>query len=138
MKPLAILSFLCFFCFACKPEKQESECVCADLEFYNPSDFGVQEGVIIFPTSTSKGIYKIKTNNNFTTYGTLHGICTDSVFIKQIENKQIKDSSQVILTGVTTYFRGYCDMSSQSTVIRVGEVDFPGPPIIRVKTIDKK
>ncbi len=138
MKLLISFLFFTFLCFACKPEQQESRCVCADLEFYNPSDFGVQEGLIIFPTPISKGIYRIKTNNNFTTYGTLHGICTDSVFIKQIVNKQIKDSSQVILTGVTTYFRGYCDMSYQSTVIRAGEVDFPGPPIIRVKTIDKK
>jgi hypothetical protein len=93
-----ILFCILFFSISgCKHEEYIPDCVCANLDIVQstlPRNFGVQEGIIKFPTSQfPKSNYLIESQKDFTDYGKRYVLCTDSAIIKQITDKGIKDSS---------------------------------------------
>ena len=141
MKVLIISISVCLIFCGCKHEDYVPDCVCANLEVINEFPKVEQAGIIIFPKLGFKAIYSLKTDKSVDTWGQgLYGICTDSAFLRQIQDKQIKDSSIVVLKGIGLGTFGWCNVNSQRTVVTNTTYN-PGvdyAPILRVKTIDKK
>jgi hypothetical protein len=137
MKFLTILSLLSVFHVACKQQEVPvPECECANLS--TSLQYGTQEGTIIFPRISHPLVsYIILPQNDFVGLGRIrYQLCTDSALYKQIQTKQIKDSSTVIMTEVGGFPIGFCNILYQLTNINE-QADEPYPRI-RVKTIDKK
>jgi hypothetical protein len=138
MKNLIISICIGLLLCECKRESYVPDCVCSNLELVG--DFGSQEGQIIFHnTQKYPYTYTVIPKNYFVGgVSSQYQLCTDSALLKQIELKQIKDSSQVVLTGVQGVRSGYCNIFTDRTV------QYPNPraietqTIIRVKTVDKK
>jgi hypothetical protein len=142
MKFLAILSLLSVFHIACKQQESTTvpDCVCADLEKISVTkNYGTQEGTIIFSGIAPPNLtYIILPKVDFVGAGKIrYSLCTDSALIKQIQSKQIKDSTLVIMTDVEAYPDGTCHIYSKRTPVFGPWGDEPYPRI-RVKTIDKK
>jgi hypothetical protein len=142
MKTQVIFLYLVIFCFACKTEGPLPDCICANLEVINEFPKVQQEGLIIFPKAGSKTMYLLKPDKRVDTiwHQGLYGICTDSAFLKQIQDKQIKDSTQVILTGIGLGTFGWCNVTVQRSVLTNTTYN-PGldfATTLRAKTIDKK
>lgn len=140
MKNLIILISLCFLFSQCKHEDYAPDCDCSNLELVG--DYGTQEGKIIFnPTWNTLGTYVIIPKNYFAGgVNSRYTLCTDSAFLKQIIDKQIKDSSQVVITNVKSLRvpSGYCNVFVKRTILYLNSTAPETPTIIRVKTIDKK
>jgi hypothetical protein len=143
MKALIISITICLFLCECKHEDYVPDCVCSNLDSYTgmpPEYYGTQEGVIIFPKYPNLN-YFVWAKKDFTRYANgkqYHQLCTDSSLIKQIRDKQIKDSSEIIMTGVSAFITGICNVNYQRTWINVGDgVEFAAPNL-RIKSIDKK
>jgi hypothetical protein len=114
MKNLPLLIYFSLLFSHCKHDIYMPDCNCSNLDSYINSPngyYGTQEGMIIFPKPFSKEPYRILADKDFTGYANgkpVHTLCTDSTLIKQIQDKQIKDSSKVILTGVGAFIHnGY-------------------------------
>jgi hypothetical protein len=142
MKRLLFCLLFSSFC-ACKHEEFTPDCVCANLDTVKSTvswNFGVQEGIIRFPTAQfPKSNYLFESQKDFTDYGKRYILCTDSALIQQIKNKGIQDSSKVSLAGIDAFLIGQCNVFYQRTVIFPVNLPAATPlPTIRVKTIDKK
>jgi hypothetical protein len=136
MKNFILLILACLCLCECKHEDYVPDCACTDIEII--IDYGPQEGQIIFPTNRFKS-YSIKPKKFFIGgVSTQYIICTDSTFVKQIKEKQIKDSSQVIMTGIGGGNSGYCNIFLQRTPIYPDPLLNEAPAVIRIVTIDKK
>jgi hypothetical protein len=138
MKKLIIAISFCIIVGACRDENYVPDCVCTNLEKIKTYD--LQEGIIIFPRlpiSVPYAMYEIIPQNDFVGSGRWrYIICTDSNLITQIKNKQIKDSSRVLMTDIGLLQEGICNQLFQRTVL-TQLPDLPNPRI-RVKTIEKK
>jgi hypothetical protein len=141
MKIQVIFLYLIIFCFGCKQQEAAvPDCVCADLEKLSiTKNHGTQEGMIIFSgTAPTNLTYIILPKVDFIGAGRIrYSLCTDSVLVKQIINKQIEDSTRVIMTDVESYPNGICHIYSKRVPIFGPWGDEPYPRI-RVKTIDKR
>jgi hypothetical protein len=142
MKVQIILFSLMTICFSCtQNEEYVPDCVCTDLKVISANPNVQQEGIIIFPKPGFKTMYALKPDTSIDIWGGgLYSICTDSAFSKQIYDKQIKDSSLVVLKGIGYGTYGTCNVNIQRTVI-INTTYNPGVDFattLRVKTIDKK
>jgi hypothetical protein len=114
-------------CWRAGSKVEEPTCVCDNFKI--TQDFGIQEGIIIYPRTTT-GLYKIVAINDISPWGKDYIVCSDTTLISQIKFKQIKDSAIIKFTGGTIID------SPCVSFLNGGTVD---PfPIIRVKTIDLK
>jgi hypothetical protein len=137
MKNLIIAICACLLLCECKHEDNEPDCICTNLDVDRQYDT-IQEGMIIFPhVHVALASYEIISKKDFLSSGQLrYALCTDSALQKQIETKQIKDSSQVTITQIGLLSNGICNILFQRTI--VDEQRGFLIPRIRVKTIDKK
>jgi hypothetical protein len=137
MKNFILLIFAFLFLCECKHEDYVPDCVCSNLTVVG--EFGTQEGRFFFPNGISFKTYSVEPKRLFAGgVSTRYIICTDSVLLKQIKDKQIKDSSQVIMTGVGSGISGYCNIFLQRMPIFIDPLLTDGPNVIRITTIDKK
>jgi hypothetical protein len=138
MKNLIFAISICIIFCDCNHENYTPDCVCSNLELVG--DFGSQEGQIIFHSIQKYPYtYTIIPKNYFVGgVSSQYQLCTDSALLKQIESKQIKDSSQVVVTGVQGVRSGYCNIFTDRTVQYPNPRAIEAQTIIRVKTIDKK
>jgi hypothetical protein len=142
MKVLYIFVFFSILLCACKHDDYVPDCVCENLDSTTFTyAYGTQEGMIIFPKPLSQLGYRVWAKKDFTgaAHGKqYHGICTDSAFIKQIQDKHIQDSSEVIMTGVGAFLLEDCNVFYQRTAFPSSpSIEFSAPTL-RIKTIDKK
>jgi hypothetical protein len=138
---LLLLSIILLF-FSCRQnEEKVPDCVCTNLKVVNEFPNAEQEGIIIFPKLGAKNTYVLKPEKIDTLWDQgLYSLCTDSVFLKQLQTKNIKDSSRVVIKGVGYGTYGWCNVNVQRTII-TNTTYSPGvdvAPTLRVKTIDKK
>jgi hypothetical protein len=142
MKNLIISISVCLLLCQCKHEEYVPDCVCSDVKVIK--EFGTQEGQLLFPSIRNpQATYNIISQNNFADgFSSRYVLCTDSALLKQIIEKKIKDSSQVVMTGVGVaggrIATGNCNIFVQRTPIYPDPQTYEFPITIRVKTIDKK
>jgi hypothetical protein len=143
MKIVITSVILCLFFSSCKHEDFVPDCNCANLASFTglPTGYyGDQEGMIIFPKYPNFP-YFIWAKTDFTRYANgkpYHIVCTDSALVKQIKEKGIKDSSDVLMRGVSAFITGGCNIFYQRTFIpSMGATEFAAPEL-RMESIDKK